>query len=147
MQLKDLNMYSQWVESITFDMVEGCWVAKFLPAGIVKSADFEFIAEQLSRHVMFEIIQLVAGALGVKTAAIIGKSRKYEIKEARHVCVYVLRNRFDGTLTLISNIIGYSTHVAIYKAISNVKQMPGHKKKLQRVYQTYPWLYKRGGIQ
>lgn len=140
---KELDEYAQWVEKITYDPHEQLWCGYFFPGKVVKMSSFESIGRELVLHVVNETLNLVCDVLGVKTEHVTVKSKNTEYSHARFVATAVVMRRFATSLPTITYIMGYNNHSSVYYALEQIEKKPEIKQKLQKVYRTHPFLYRR----
>ncbi len=69
-----------------------------------------------------QLISLVAKQFEFKNKDIVGKSRKAELVEARHVAIYLLRDELGLQLTKIGELMGGRDHTTIMHADEKIRQ-------------------------
>ncbi|OGD74686.1 chromosomal replication initiator protein DnaA [Candidatus Collierbacteria bacterium RIFCSPLOWO2_01_FULL_50_23] len=69
-----------------------------------------------------QLISLVAKHFDFKNKDIVGKSRKAELVEARHVAIYLLRDELGLQLTKIGELMGGRDHTTIMHAEEKMKR-------------------------
>jgi len=87
-----------------------------------------------------EIMQVVANECGVTVSDIIGRSRKREKVDARHILCAILKQHFDYKLNKIGEIIDGRDHTTIIHAVNTYKDRfkneDAYKEKVLRIFHT-----------
>ncbi|WP_346856554.1 hypothetical protein [uncultured Draconibacterium sp.] len=135
-----LNELAAWVQYLKFDNHTGNWQAFFKPGKIVVSPDFADIVAELEKHVVLEIIELVAEVLDLNAEAALKYTRNQNIVDLRNVSALVIENRFKNIRQkAISELLGWRNRCSVSTA-KNAKKVPEIQQKLNKVYKTYPFL-------
>lgn len=98
-----------------------------LSGGLVNQALVEKIVgikqERENRRLRpIQLISLVAKYFDFKNKDIVGKSRKAELVEARHVAIFLLRDELGLQLTKIGELMGGRDHTTIMHAEEKIRQ-------------------------
>ncbi|MBX3045108.1 MAG: hypothetical protein KIT33_15085 [Candidatus Kapabacteria bacterium] len=82
----------------------------------------------------YEIFSLISEVLGFKTDQIKSRSRKYDLVDARHITVYLLRNYTGLTLVEIGNMIKRH-HTTVVNSIKKAKDYRKYNTKFKHKFQ------------
>ncbi len=69
-----------------------------------------------------EIQKIVSEKFMIETSLLIGKSRKKDVKDARHVAIYLYRKRLDHSYKEIGSVFGGRDHSTIIHSEKSVKE-------------------------
>jgi len=141
MNYNNFDKLAPWVESIRFDQQKGRWIAQFFPSVIVEECYFKKIVESLNRHVINEIIILVADSLGISADKIQATQRRDpEITDARQVAAIIISDYLPGLpYRVIGQTLGWKNHCMVHHSRNN-SGVPEIAKKVRHVYARFPIL-------
>lgn len=87
-----------------------------------------------------EVMEVIAKECGVSTSDIVGRSRKREKVDARHIFCAILYQKFNYKLTKIGEIVDGRDHTTIIHAVSSYKDRfkneDDYKDKVLRIFNT-----------
>ncbi|MBH08761.1 MAG: chromosomal replication initiator protein DnaA [Candidatus Marinimicrobia bacterium] len=99
---------------------------------LAKEAVRERVGKQISPTISVEdVVRRVSDLFRVKEKAIVGKSRKAEIVEARQVCMYLCRCLIGDSLSNIGVYFGGRDHTTVIHALQTVEKKKKKNKKLE----------------
>lgn len=130
---KDLRKLIGILNKITFyaiqtlnadEIITKEFILRFLgDTGITMLSDMEFNPSL--------IISTVCKWYGVKEDMVKGKSRLRNLTTVRHVCMYILRNKYNMSLVDIGSHFSNRDHTTVMNAISNVEKLINSDESLK----------------
>lgn len=141
-----LKELAPWVQELKFNPITMQWFLQFKQGQIFQAFNLEDVIFRLEKHVVAEVVALVAEALDLNPAQILKKNSTRPLADGRIVSAIIIKKRFPGlSQKSISTALGWKTHFGVvyadkYKGIKEIDD------KIANVYKTYRFL-ERGNIE
>lgn len=100
------------------------------------SSRVELETPDKDRELADAIIQRVSGIYDIKTEAIVGRSRKKHIAEARQVAMYLMREKVDFPLKRVGLYLGNRDHSTIIHGVSKIQKVQEKDPTTREVLET-----------
>jgi len=98
---------------------------------LVRDVVKERVGSQPTRDLSMEdVVRRVSGLFGVPEEALVGKSRKKEIVEARQTAMFLCRKILDSSLSSVGIYFGGRDHTTVMHAIKTIENKKSKKKNI-----------------